>query len=498
MVDEGTTPGRRRGPALPWLAAALCLLPVPLYAVVRGFGGVAPAVLLYLAVATLMAVVAVVGVRRLPRDRRRPWALLAASQGLFLTAEVAFIVAFTGVDVGHRLVPEILFLSGYAVLLAGVLALVRQPTGRSGRAALLDAAIVTLSCAAVLGTFFVAPLLADSDMPLQDRIVAGLYPLADIGIVYVLARTVLLPGHRAPAAHLLLAGLGVLVVADVASYLERLAGSGGPSTWAATGWLLSRGLISVAICCSSAVRLPAPPTAERPTGLTTRRLLVLALAAALPSGLSAALGLLGHRAHPVLLGCAALVLVLLVSLRTNDLLGQLRQQAAQLAVQARTDALTGLANRRTWDFHVARASAAARVDGTPLAVALLDLDHFKRFNDSFGHDAGDDLLREAAVAWTAALGRGVTLARWGGEEFAVLLPGLDAERAAVHLSAVHEAVPRGQTCSIGVTVLADGEEPADAMRRADEALYAAKHAGRACTVVAAVPSSSPDREAVTR
>ncbi|GAA4966687.1 hypothetical protein GCM10023225_06970 [Kineococcus glutinatus] len=474
---------------MPWLLGLLCLLPVLVVHVGMPLGST-PQVAAYYAlmVAALTAVVA--GVRRSPAARRRSWALVAASQVLFLVADLGFIVRYLCGGGDRFPVVDVPFLVGYGLLALGVMGLVR-PADSHRRGALLDASIVTVSCAALLGVRLVVPLLANDAAPLPDRVVAALYPLADVGVVYLLARTALLTGQRSRSSWLLLAALALLVAADVGFCLGQLAGAQLPAQWVTTGWLCSRALIALAVWSSPVVAPPAPARAQRPVGLTRTRLLVLALAAALPSGLTAALGLRGGDTHPVLLGCAALVLVVLVAVRMGDLLAQVHEQAAQLAVQARTDALTGLANRRTWDHEVARACATARRGGTGLAVALLDLDHFKQFNDAHGHAVGDELLREAAVAWTAALHREVgpdaVLARWGGEEFAVLLPGVDAAAAAARLSALHRGVPRGQTCSIGVAAWDPAEEPAAALRRADEALYTAKRSGRARTVVAGVP-----------
>ncbi len=156
-----------------------------------------------------------------------------------------------------------------------------------------------------------------------------------------------------------------------------------------------------------------------------------------------------------------------------------------LQATARTDPLTGLPNRRVWDEDLERELARARRHGGTLCLAMLDLDHFKAFNDHHGHQAGDRLLAAAAAAWRPILRTTDTLARYGGEEFAVLLPHSDHDAARVVIERLLGSVPLGQTASAGIAQW-DGEEPAEALlARADAALYAAKGAGRARAVTAA-------------
>ena len=159
--------------------------------------------------------------------------------------------------------------------------------------------------------------------------------------------------------------------------------------------------------------------------------------------------------------------------------------AEELARQAETDPLTGVANRRGLARALERDLAAARRSDRRLAVAVLDLDHFKAYNDARGHQAGDLLLRAAARAWREHLRAGDLLARYGGEEFVVVLPEAgDAAAAMRAVERVRDSTP-GVTASAGVAVW-DGAEPAaQLIRRADGALYEAKRSGRDRTVLAA-------------
>ncbi|MGH2942271.1 MAG: GGDEF domain-containing protein [Solirubrobacteraceae bacterium] len=139
------------------------------------------------------------------------------------------------------------------------------------------------------------------------------------------------------------------------------------------------------------------------------------------------------------------------------------------------DPLTGVLNRRAWDQLLA---SAVRKGAGPLYVALLDLDHFKVYNDRNGHPAGDELLRRAAAAWRAAVRSADVLARYGGEEFAVLLAGCEQGVAVEIAERLRLATTDGQRVSIGLARWDGTESTADLVDRADQALYDAKRSGR--------------------
>lgn len=173
-------------------------------------------------------------------------------------------------------------------------------------------------------------------------------------------------------------------------------------------------------------------------------------------------------------------------------LGERDAAQAALRAAAATDPLTGLPNRRGFLAHAEALLAASRRQGATAAVLLLDLDHFKAINDRFGHAAGDAVLQQAAAVLREVIRRADVPVRWGGEEFAVLLPFTSladgaalAERLRLALRA-RVPHPGGEavTVSIGVAALGEGSL-AEAMREADRALYRAKAAGRDRVDVAA-------------
>ena len=151
---------------------------------------------------------------------------------------------------------------------------------------------------------------------------------------------------------------------------------------------------------------------------------------------------------------------------------------------AREDALTGAINRRGLDDVVPIEFARARRSGHPLTFVMIDLDHFKRYNDRRGHPAGDAVLRGAAQAWLKQLRPTDMLARYGGEEFTLLLPDTDAKQAQQLVDRLRAPVPDRQTFSAGIATWDGHEGATEVLQRADAALLQAKKAGRNRTMVA--------------
>ncbi|MGY8625364.1 GGDEF domain-containing protein [Chromobacterium violaceum] len=174
---------------------------------------------------------------------------------------------------------------------------------------------------------------------------------------------------------------------------------------------------------------------------------------------------------------ASAMAILLVRL-LHKWLGQMRSLMQKLEALAGTDELTQLPNRRTWDIQIEMMLATARRYRQPIAVALFDLDHFKQFNDSYGHPEGDRLLREVAVLIKSRMRQSDLFARFGGEEFVLALMDCNLDQAAARIESLRGNLPDQQTFSVGVTVWLEGERIHSTLARADKALYLAKNGGR--------------------
>lgn len=170
---------------------------------------------------------------------------------------------------------------------------------------------------------------------------------------------------------------------------------------------------------------------------------------------------------------------------------KLRDHLEQVRRDAMTDALTNLANRKAFDEQLQRMCDEAEAGGTPIGLALIDIDHFKRFNDTWGHQTGDQVLRYVASVLGRIARAPRMAARYGGEEFAVIFPRETAGAVEAALSAVREEIASralrrrstnddlgAVTISVGFALRRAGETAIQFLERADEALYASKRAGR--------------------
>jgi len=359
----------------------------------------------------------------------------------------------------------------------------RRSTAR--RSTTLDAATITTGLGLLSWVFVIRPTVHDESLTLLGHLVVAAYPVGDIVILALVTRLVLSGAWRLPALRILIGALVMLLVGDVLWVVWSQLGleiGGLPLSGMNMIFLTAFALVGAAALHPS-MRQVTEARDDSPSGFGPVLLVALTVAALIGPAVLTIQAASGHVTDAFAIAVSSTVLFLLVVTRLAGLLRHVDAQARQLRELARTDALTGLPNRRDWVTHLPLAAEQARRTGQPLSIAMVDLDHFKRFNDEFGHPAGDRLLKSAAAAWQEQVRAGDILARYGGEEFIVLLPDADPAQAVAVIDRLRAATPLGQTFSAGVAQW-DGSETSDELiHRADQALYASKHDGRNRTTV---------------
>jgi diguanylate cyclase (GGDEF)-like protein len=382
---------------------------------------------------------------------------------------------------------DALYLAGYPMLLTGVVLLIRWRTPDRDRASLLDATIIATGFGLLAWVFVLAPAATDTTVGLLARLVSLAYPLLDVLLLALLSRLLFSAGMGNPAFRLATLALLLQLVGDVVYAAMNLLGRYQPGPVDAA-WQACYVLWGAAALHPS-MRRVTDRALWRARRFRRGRLVLLASASLLaPTALGVQAVRHQYGALLVIAGGCALLFVLVVT-RISGLVGQVEDQAARLEALAHVDELTGIPNRRAWELQLARALARADRRAAAIHVALLDLDHFKRFNDRYGHQAGDRLLTEAASAWRQQLRPGDLLARYGGEEFGVVLDDCGLAEAVDVLQRLRGCTPLGQTLSAGVATWDRVETAQGLVARADLALYQAKRGGRD-RVVAASPDAA--------
>jgi len=471
-----------------WLPGAVLAVLATVLVVVLPEDG-APRAVLYGAVelGAVVAVLRVAAPTSVSAAARRSWLLLAAGLAARGLGEILWITfQLRGAD-PFPSAADAAYLLAYPFLAAALMVRVREWTPGRDTAAVIDAAIVAIGTGVLAWVLLMQPHAVDPALTLPERLLSFAYPMGDVLLVAVAARLVFAPGRRSPTDALLIGALLLLLAGDVAyAYQELVLPAGRAIDADDVAFLWAHALVVVAALHRDSGVLERSATAVD-GGLSRARLVGLALASLLAPALLVVRGARADDLSLLVIGAGSAVLFVLVLVRMERLVQQVQRQSDELRRLATTDGLTGLANRRYWEEELPRELARSSREASPACVAILDLDHFKRFNDRHGHGAGDDLLRRAGGEWRAVLRPGDVLARYGGEEFALFLRATTAARAVEVVARLRAATPLDQDVSAGVAGW-DGVESLDELvARADAALYAAKHAGRGRTVIAPVP-----------
>ena len=390
-----------------------------------------------------------------------------------------YVVHYTG----HPRPSNILALLGYATLGVGVVQFERSRNKGRRLPGRMEAWIFAFGASTPLLVFLVLPVLQADRFSFASRSTTVAYAVADLAVMTVIARLLLTDGRQSRSLIYLSTALFVSLLGDFWSGIDTTQGPASELAPIKMLWLAAFVLFAAGVADPSMREFTHGAGWEDRVS-SKRRVWLMGTGQAIPALTLAIAWLIGVTPYDFVIAILGLTVSLLVSARMTGLLDRISEQSVQLAALARSDDLTGLHNRRSWNHELSRACAAARDNGHRLSIALLDLDHFKKYNDTYGHPAGDRLLREAASTWTEALGPLDVLARYGGEEFAVILPGSSREEAVLRIDQLRLATPGGQTFSAGVALWEHGSDPAEAIAQADAALYRAKRSGRNQVVAA--------------
>lgn len=417
-----------------------------------------------------------IAIARMPPGSRTVWMLLGGFLAFWLIGDCIynFQYYFLGLELEIG-IADIPYFAGYVCAFAALLVMVQRLNSNHNEDAWTDSLILSLAGTGFVFTVILPHSIEDSPATTAESIVAIAYPLLSLAVLAALIRLLAI-GLR-PNLSVVLMTIGFLSY-TVGDMIYNSAIIHHETWWAAewmeTLYILGATFMLSAILAPGAHSIAVPPPVSR-TAVGSKRVIWLA-AGVLSVPIMAAFVVWQDPNSPVIriLSVISLMIIALVLWRARGLLRIVESQSAQLARQARTDALTGLPNRRTLNFELAR----THKDFVSVTIAMLDLDRFKEYNDTFGHQAADDLLAESAAKWSQTLGPKHFLARYGGEEFCAVIYGLDEDATHDLLDRVREATPGDQTVSVGFSVRGASEDPNEPLRRADEAMYIAKKAGR--------------------
>jgi two-component system cell cycle response regulator len=406
------------------------------------------------------------------RRERTAWLLVGAAIIVWGAAEVYWAIAIEGnASAPYPSPADVGYLAFYPLAYAGLAMLVKARAHEINWRLWMDGTIAALGTAA-LGTAFVFDFVAEKATGTPIQVATTLaYPLGDIAMVSMVVGVVALTGWRPGRTwSLLLAGLSALVIADIAYTLQSTEGALPGGEWIDPIYLIA------AVCLGAAVWQPAQAAAiTSPRSDGRREIVVPAVFAGVMIGLFAMQYYSATSGLATVLWAATMIAVI-VRLAMSD------RENKKLLEQIRTDWLTGLSNRGRMQVDLEDGCKRAS-DERPVMLFLFDLNGFKRYNDTFGHPAGDTLLTSLGQALRKAVGGDGTAYRIGGDEFCLLLTceperfDAVAREAAEALSASDRGVEVSASWG-GATIPQEAGDPSSALQLADVRMYAQKESRR--------------------